>query len=67
VATSPAMPAGVIATVDARVPPQAWTSIEKGLRALPPDQLAGVRLDKFVSLDDKALDAARKAFDGAAR
>lgn len=67
VATSPAMPAGVVATIDSRVPETTWTSIDKALRALPPDQLAGVRLAKFVSLDQPALDAARKAYEGAPR
>jgi ABC-type phosphate/phosphonate transport system substrate-binding protein len=65
VATSPAMPAGVIATVDARVPAPIWQKLDGALRALPADQLAAVRLAKFVPLDDKALDAARKAFAGA--
>jgi len=67
VATSPAMPAGVVATVDSRVPESTWTAIDKALRALPPDQLAGVRLSKFVALDQPALDAARKAYAGAAK
>jgi hypothetical protein len=67
VVTSPAAPAGVVATVDARVPPTTWASIEKALRALTPDQLAGVRLAKFTSLDDKALGAARQAFAGATK
>jgi len=65
VATSPAMPAGVLATVDARVPAPIWAKLDGAFRAMTADQLAGVRLEKLVPLDDKALDAARKAFAGA--
>jgi hypothetical protein len=61
VATSPAMPAGVIATIDAKVP--AWAPIEKALRAMTPDQLAAIRQAKFIDIDDKALAAARTAFE----
>ncbi|HEY1552427.1 MAG TPA: hypothetical protein VGG28_31585 [Kofleriaceae bacterium] len=63
VATSPAMPAGVVATIDAKV--TAWPAIEKALRAMTTDQLAAIRQAKIISVDDKALGAARTAFEAA--
>ncbi|HEX4453488.1 MAG TPA: hypothetical protein VH143_21595 [Kofleriaceae bacterium] len=65
VATSPAMPAGVVVTIDADVSAATWAPIEKALRAMPPDQLAAIRQAKFTGLDDKALSTARTAFEAA--
>lgn len=72
VARSPALPAGVVATVDRRLPPARWTRLAAALRALPSDAagaaaLAGVRMSRFEPLDAKALSAARAAFREASR
>lgn len=60
VAHSPAMPAGVVVTIDARAPD--WAPIEKALLALDAKALASIHMDKFEKLDDKVLAAARKAY-----
>jgi len=65
VATSPAMPAGVIATIDAKVP--AWAPIEKALRAMTPDQLAAIRQAKLIDVDARALDIARSGFEAGSK
>jgi len=67
VARSAPMPAGVLATVDAHLPAKTWAALDPALRALPADALAGIQLERFAPLDDKALAAARKAFADAAR
>jgi ABC-type phosphate/phosphonate transport system substrate-binding protein len=67
VARSPAWPAGIVATVDARISAQTWTPIEAALRDLAADRsgrtvLAAMQLAKFVPLDDKALATARQTY-----
>ncbi|HEY0194055.1 MAG TPA: hypothetical protein VGC42_23215 [Kofleriaceae bacterium] len=71
VAHSAEVPAGVIVSIDARMPDRTWAGIEKALLGLGGDQastsaLDGVQLTKFAPLDDKALAAARKSFGEAA-
>lgn len=72
VARSPALPAGVVATVDRRLPAARWAKIGAALRALPADPagaeaLAGIRMSRFVPLDARALSAARRAYAEASR
>jgi hypothetical protein len=67
VTRSPAMPAGLVVAVDARVPPSAWGPIERGLRALAGDRtgaaaLHAIHMDGFTPLDDHALATARAAY-----
>jgi hypothetical protein len=67
VARSPALPAGVVATVDRRLPAARWTSLAAALRDLASAPagaaaLAGVRLARFEPLDVAALSAARAAY-----
>jgi len=67
VAHSPAAPAGIVVTIDARMPDKTWAAIEKAMLGLGNDKSAATALDAiqmtgFVALDAKALDAARKAF-----
>lgn len=70
VTRSPAFPAGLVVTADDRIPAKLWTGLETALLGLAADHagaagLAAVQMDRFVALDDKALDAARKAFASA--
>jgi len=70
VARSAPLPASVVATVGKRVPPQGWKAIEKGLlglRGTPSGMAAleGVRMEAFVPLDRKGLEAAAKAYAAA--
>lgn len=72
VARSPALPAGVVATVGRRLAPARWEKLAGALRALPDEPagaeaLAGVRMSRFVRLDGKALAAARAAYAEASR
>jgi hypothetical protein len=72
VARSPALPAGVVATVERRLPAAQWAKISAALRELPADPagaeaLAGIRMARFVPLDAGALSAARAAYTGATR
>ncbi len=72
VARSPALPTGVVARVDRRVPAARWAKLSAALRELPGDPggaaaLAGIRLARFVPLDAKALSAARRAHAEAVR
>lgn len=72
VARSPALPAALVATIDARLPAKTWTGIEAALRGLGSDQagraaLGALQLSGFVAVDDKVLGAARKAFADASR
>jgi hypothetical protein len=72
VTRSPPLPAGLLATVDARLPAKSWAALEAALRALPSDPPGAAALDSlqltgFVPLDEKALTAARKAYAEAAR
>jgi hypothetical protein len=72
VARSPALPAGVVATVGRRLPPGRWARIGKALAELPSEPagaeaLAGIRMSRFVPLDAPALAAARSAYAEASR
>jgi hypothetical protein len=72
VARSPSLPAGVVAAVDRRLPAARWAKLSAALRDLPADPagaeaLAGIRMSRFVPVDAKALDAARKAHAEASR
>jgi len=64
--------AGVIATIDARMPDATWQALSRSLLGLSKDKAAAetleaIQLTGFVALDDKALAAARKAFADASR
>lgn len=66
VTRSPAWPAGVVATVDAKVPEKTWAPIQKALLGLASDKaaapvLAAMQLSKFTPVDEKSLDSARQA------
>jgi hypothetical protein len=72
VARSPALPAGVAATVGRRLPPARWAKIAAALRELQNDPagaeaLAGIRMSRFEPLDAKALAAAQRAYAEASR
>jgi hypothetical protein len=72
VARSPALPAGVVATVDRRLPAARWAKIGAALRELPTDPagaeaLAAIRMSRFDPPDAKALSAARRAYAEASR
>jgi hypothetical protein len=59
---SPAMPAGLVVTIDSRL--QNWSAIEKALVNLRSDPagaaaLDGIQLERFAPLDDHALATAR--------
>jgi hypothetical protein len=67
VARSAPLPAGVLATVDARLPAKEWKAIEAALRALPEDAagaraLAAMQTTRFAPVDEKALAGARKTY-----
>jgi len=67
VARSPALPAGLIATIDARLPAKSWPGISAALLGLAADKasaavLEGIQMSGFVALDDNVLAAARKAY-----
>jgi hypothetical protein len=68
---SPPLPAAVVVTVDARLPPAAWRGIEQALVALASDRTAAPVLEAIevarFSPPDGALDQARRAFAGASR
>jgi ABC-type phosphate/phosphonate transport system substrate-binding protein len=64
---SPAWPAGLVVTVDARVSAKAWAPIESALLGLASDRtaapvLAAMQLGKFAPLDEKSLASARQAY-----
>ena len=72
VTRSPPLPAGVVAAVDARLPPRSWRAIEASLQTLPKDPAGAAALDaiqvtRFTSLDETALAGARKAYAEATR
>ncbi len=72
VARSAPLPAGVVATVGARLPARRWKAIEAALLALPTDAagaraLAAMQTARFMPVDEKALAGARKAYAEAAR
>lgn len=67
VATSPAWPAGLVVTNDAKVPAKTWAPIQSALLGLGADRtgagvLEGLQMEHFVALDESALASARKAF-----
>lgn len=71
VAHSAPVPAGVVVTIDARMPDKAWAGVEKAMLGLSADKASAGTLDalqlaKFAPLDDKALAAARRSFTEAA-
>jgi hypothetical protein len=72
VARSPALPAGVVATVGKRLPAARWAKLSAALRDLAgapagAAALAGVRMSRFEPLDEAALSSARRAYREAAR
>lgn len=67
VATSPEMPASVLATVGKRLDEERWKDLEAAFLRLAEDRSArtaldGVRIAGFVPLDEQALAAARAAW-----
>ncbi len=67
VARSPAWPAGLVVTVDARVSAQAWAPIQSGLLGLATERsatpvLGSIQIAKFGPLDEKSLASARRAY-----
>jgi hypothetical protein len=72
VARSAPLPGSVVATVGKRLPPARWTQLEQAFLRLHADPagaaaLAGVRMVRFVPLDQPALAAARALVAGGAR
>jgi len=72
VTRSPPLPGGVIAVVEARLPPRSWSAVETALQALPSDPAGAAALDaiqmtRFTALDEQALSRARKAYAEATR
>jgi ABC-type phosphate/phosphonate transport system substrate-binding protein len=72
VVQSPPLPAGILATVAGRVPPARWAKLAPAFRELPSDPtgaeaLAGIRMARFVPLDEAALAQARQRAAEAAR
>jgi hypothetical protein len=72
VTRSAPLPAGIVATVDARLPAKAWSAVDAALRALPSDPagasaIAGLQMERFTPVDEAALGAAREAYADAAR
>lgn len=72
IAQSPAMPAGLVVTVDARVPAGTWSGIERALIGLSSDRaatpvLGAIEVARFEPVDSGALAQARRAFAGAQR
>jgi ABC-type phosphate/phosphonate transport system substrate-binding protein len=66
VVKTPAWPAGLVATVDARVPEKTWAALQKALLGLAADKasapaLAAIQMSKFAPLDEKSLESARHA------
>jgi hypothetical protein len=70
VAQSPALPAGILATVAGRVPAARWAKLAPAFTGLGGDPagaeaLAGIRMTGFVPVDAFALATARKATEAA--
>ncbi|HEY4242830.1 MAG TPA: hypothetical protein VGM88_23605 [Kofleriaceae bacterium] len=70
VAQSPALPVGIVATIDARFPEAQWPPLEAALVGLAKDPagakaMAGIQMTKFVALDAAALASAQKAYEAA--
>lgn len=69
VTRSPPMPAGLVVTVNSRMPEKTWSAIEAALKNLASERggataLEALQMDKFVPVDERALDTARKAYAG---
>jgi hypothetical protein len=67
VARSPAMPAGLVVTVDSRMSSSEWKPIQAALLGLSSDRagvaaLEALQMERFAPLDDATLAAARKAY-----
>jgi hypothetical protein len=72
VAQSPPVPAGLVVTVDARIPAMEWSGLERALVGLSADRaaapvLGAVEVARFEPVDAAALAQARRAFAGASR
>ena len=72
VTQSPPLPAGILATVAGRVPAARWAKLGPAFEALPSEPagaeaLAGIRMARFLPVDEPALAAARKRTAEAAR
>jgi phosphonate ABC transporter substrate-binding protein len=72
IAQSPPVPAGVVVTVDARIPAGTWSAIERALVQLSSDRsatpaLGAIEVARFEPVDSAALGQARRAFAGAPR
>jgi hypothetical protein len=72
VARSEPLPSSVVATVGKRLPTARWSALEKGFLGLAsapggPAALEGVRMEGFVPVDRKGLEAARKAYAAVGR
>jgi hypothetical protein len=70
VTRSPALPAGLVVTIDSRVSSKVWSGIEAALAGLGSDHaaataLGGIQMERFSPVDDKVLVAARKAYASA--
>ena len=70
-ATSPKVPAAIVATVGERVRPPRWEAFARAFTKLPESPggaqaMAAVRMERFVPLDEAALAGARQAFARAA-
>ena len=65
VTRSPAWPVGLLVTVDRNLPDKAWAPLESAFLALGSDKagsdaLAGLMIEKFVPLDNRALTDVRR-------
>jgi phosphonate ABC transporter substrate-binding protein len=72
IAQSPPVPAGLVVTVDARIPARTWSGIERALVELSADRaaapvLGAIEVARFEPVDAGALAQARRAFAGAPR
>lgn len=72
IAQSPPVPAGLVVTVDARVPAGTWSGIERALVQLSSERattpvLGAIEVARFEPVDSGALGQARRAFAGASR
>lgn len=72
VATSPELPTAVVATVGNRLPAARWQALADGFETMSTKAdgvaaLEGIRMLRFVPLDEKALAAARRAYVEAAK
>ena len=70
IARSPAWPAGVVVTIDHRMPASTWNSLQAALLGLAGDRAGAGALDAlemsgFAAIDDRALTSARNAYASA--